>query len=67
MAELSDIYDSTEVAYPRKTVSYVLINDVVTGLTVRFNVVNKLAENFDFCGNISNNVWRWVRKEGKEG
>ena len=27
---------------------YVLIDNVVTGLTVRFNAVKKLAENFDF-------------------
>ena len=51
MAEMVDRFDSPEEAYFRKAVSYVLIDNVVTGLTVRFNVVNKLAEKVDYFGN----------------
>ena len=36
--------DSPEEAYLRKTVFHVLIDNVVTGLTVRFNAVKKLTE-----------------------
>ena len=47
MAEINDIDYSPEAAYFRKTVFYVLADNVVTGLTVRFNAAKKLAENFD--------------------
>ena len=53
MAEMNDTDDYPEEAYFRKTVFYVLIDNVVTGLTVRFNAVRMLAEHFDFCGDIS--------------
>ena len=48
LAEMSDTDDLPEEAYFRKTVFYVLIDDVVAGLTVHFNAVKWLAENFDF-------------------
>ena len=37
-----------EEAYFIKTVFYVLIDNVVAGLTLHFNAVKWLAENFDF-------------------
>ena len=48
MAEMNDTDDSPEEAYFRKTVFYVLIDNVVAGLTVCFNAVKKLAKKFDF-------------------
>ena len=47
MVEMNKIDDSPEAVYFRKTVFYVFV-DVVTGLTVRFNVAKKLAVNVDF-------------------
>ena len=55
---MNDTDDSPQEAYFRKTVFYVLIDNVVTGLTVRFNAVKKLVENVDFCLEISHNVDR---------
>ena len=48
MAEMNDTDDSQEEAYFRKTVFYVFIDNVVAGLTVRFNAVKRLADSFDF-------------------
>ena len=62
MAEMNDTGDSPEEAYFRKTVFYVLIDDALTGLSVRFNAVMKLAEIFIFniphCVKVS-----WKRKQ----
>ena len=38
-AKMNDADDSPEEAYHRKTALYALIDNVVTGLTVRFNAV----------------------------
>ena len=48
MAEINDTADSPEEAYLKKTAFYVLIENVVTGLTVRSNTAKKLSENVDF-------------------
>ena len=48
MAEMTDTDNLPEEAYFRKIVFYVLIDNVVAGLTLRFNAVEWLAENFDF-------------------
>ena len=47
---------SPEEVYFIKIVSYVFIDNVVTGLTIRYNAVNKFGENFGFCVEMSNNV-----------
>ena len=52
MAEMKNTDDFLEDSYFGKTVFYVLIDNVVTRLTVRFNAVKKLVENFDF-------VWKY--------
>ena len=56
MREMNDTDDYPEEAYLRKTVFYVLIDNVVSGLTMRYNAVRKFAEKFDFFAEISNNV-----------
>ena len=48
MAEMDVTDDSSEESYFRKTVFYVLIDNVVTGWNVRFNAIMSLAENLDF-------------------
>ena len=48
LEEMNDADDSPEEAYFRKTVFYVLIDNVIAGLTVRFDAVKRLVENFDF-------------------
>ena len=48
MAQMNDTDDSPEEACCRKTVLYVLLDSVVGGLTVRFNAVERLAENSYF-------------------
>ena len=48
LAEMTDTDDLPEMAYFRKNVFYVLIDNVIAGLTLRFNSVKRLAENFDF-------------------
>jgi len=48
LAEMIDTDDSPEEAYFRKTVFYVLIDNVVAGLTLGFNAVKRLSESFDF-------------------
>ena len=52
LVEMTDTDDLPEKAYFRKTVLYVLIDNVVAGLTLHFNAVKWLAENFYFYGNI---------------
>ena len=47
MAEMNETDNSPEMAYFIKTVYYILVVNVVTGLTVRFNAVKNMAENFD--------------------
>ena len=56
MAEMNDTDDSKEEAYFIKSVFYVLIDKVSTGLTVRLNVAKKLAVKFLICVEISHNV-----------
>ena len=51
-AEMNDTDDTAEQAYSMKTVSYVLIDNVVTGLTVRFNAAKNFVKIFISCGNI---------------
>ena len=46
ISEMSDTDDSPEESYFER-LFFVLIDNVVTGLTVRFNAVKKLAGNFD--------------------
>ena len=65
LAEMTDTYDSPEETYFRKTVFYVLIDNVVVGLNLHFNAVKWLAENFWFLMEISHNVWKWARKKLK--
>ena len=48
MAEMNDTDDSTEKIYSRKALFYVLIDNVFTGITVRFSAVKKLVEDIDF-------------------
>ena len=48
LVEMTDTDDSPEEAYVRKIVFYVLIDNVVAGLTLRFNAVKRLFANFDF-------------------
>ena len=45
---MNDTYDSPEEACFRKTVFYVLIDNVVTGLNVLFSAAKNLAENVVF-------------------
>ena len=56
MAEMNEAGHSTEEAYFRKTVLYALIDSVVTGLSIRFNAVKKLAEIFYLWVEIFHNV-----------
>ena len=51
-ANMAVMNDFTEETYFRKAVFYVLIDDVITGLSVRFNAENSLQKIFIFCGNI---------------
>ena len=55
-AEMNATDDSTEEAYFMKIALCAWIDNIVTGLTVRFNAAKKLAGNFDFFVEISNNV-----------
>ena len=48
LAEMIDTNDLTEEVYFRKPVFYVLIDNVAAGLTLCFNAVKWLAENFGF-------------------
>ena len=45
MAEMNDTDDSPDDAYFSNTVFYVLIDCLLTGLTMRLNADKKLAEN----------------------
>ena len=65
IAKMNDT-DSTEEACFAKSVFHVLIDNVVTGLTVRFNAAKKLAENLYCFGNITQrvNVSYKIKQEG---
>ena len=53
-------------AYFRKTVFYVLIDNVVAGLTLCFNAVKWLAEKFDFLWKYLTMSESELEKEAKE-
>ncbi|XP_053167420.1 52 kDa repressor of the inhibitor of the protein kinase-like [Hemicordylus capensis] len=53
LEEMNDTDDTPEEAYFRKCVLYVLVDNVIAGLTVRFNAVKQLAEKFDF-------LWKYL-------
>ena len=48
LAEIIDTDDSPKEAFFRKTVFYILIDNVVVIFTLHFNAVKRLSENFDF-------------------
>jgi len=50
-AEMNDAVDSPVGPHFRKTVFYVLIENVFAGLTVCFNAIKRLAKKFDFLWN----------------
>ena len=56
MAEMNDTDDSTEETYLRKTVFYVLIDNVVIRLTVHFNAADIFVSKKKFIGEICHNV-----------
>ena len=44
---MNETDESPEEAFFRKSVLFVLVGNVITGLTVRFRAVKQLAEKFD--------------------
>ena len=53
MPGTNDTDDSPEEAYFRKSVFYVLLDNVIAALTIRFDAVKQLAEKFDF-------LWKYL-------
>lgn len=48
LSELNEADESPEEAYFRKSVFYVLLDNVIGGLTVRFRAAKDISENFSF-------------------
>ena len=51
--------ESPEEAYFRKSVFYVMLDNVVAGLTVRFNAARKISQNFSF-------LWKYLTMSPQE-
>lgn len=52
---------STEKAYLRRSMFYILVNNIIGELTVRFNAEKQLAKELDFlwnCLNMAENDWK---------
>ena len=59
--DLSNIkeVESPEEAYFRKSVFYVMLDNVIAGLTVRFNAARKISQNFSF-------LWKYLTMSPQE-